>query len=224
MLGLSLFASYAESFVPGTFVINSPDGTTSTAKPTKGRGYEVGVKGELLDGRLSGTLTFFDITNRNIVTDIATTTSSGAITIYNVQSGEQRSRGAELDVTATLSINWQAYLSYSYMDARITEFSGNDAAILAQDPATLDPAGQANYKNVLRYHNAPLQMSAPHLLNLWTRYSFTAGWIRGLYVGGGFNLVCDQTLTPGHPRLLPSDLRSGERAAWLLVGVGGPSA
>jgi iron complex outermembrane receptor protein len=199
MLGLSLFASYAESFVPGTFVINSPDGTTSTAKPTKGRGYEVGVKGELLDGRLSGTLTFFDITNRNIVTDIATTTSSGAIAIYNVQSGEQRSRGAELDVTATLSINWQAYLSYSYMDARITEFSGNDAAILAQAPATLDPAGQANYKNVLRYHNAPLQMSAPHILNLWTRYSFTAGWIRGLHVGGGFNLVCDQTLLPDTP-------------------------
>jgi iron complex outermembrane receptor protein len=196
---LSLFASYAESFVPGTFIINNPDGTTSTAKPTKGRGYEVGVKGELLDGRLSGTLTFFHITNRNIVTDIATTTSSGSIVIHNVQSGEERSRGIELDVTATLSVNWQLYLSYSYTDARITEFSGNDAAILAQDPATLDPAGQANYKNVLRYHNAPLQMSAPHLLNLWTRYNFTRGWTRGLYVGGGFNLVRDQTLLPDTP-------------------------
>ena len=59
------------------------------------------------------------------------------------------------------------------MDARITEFSGNDEAILAQDPATLDAAGQANYKNVTRFHNAPLQMSAPHLANLWTRYNFT---------------------------------------------------
>jgi iron complex outermembrane receptor protein len=85
------------------------------------------------------------------------------------------------------------------MDARITEFSGNDDAILAQDPSTLDPAGQANYKNVLRYHNAPLQMSAPHIANLWTRYNFTKGRLKGLYVGGGINFVCDQTLLPDTP-------------------------
>ena len=95
--------------------------------------------------------------------------------------------------------NWQAYLSYSFMDARITEFSGNDAAILAQDPATLDAAGRENYKNVRRFHNAPLQMSAPHLANVWTRYDFPRGRLKGLYVGGGANFVCDQTLLPDSP-------------------------
>lgn len=119
--------------------------------------------------------------------------------IYNVQSGEQRSRGVELDATATLTPNWQLYVSYSLMNARITEFSGNDAAILAQDPALLDAAGQANYKNVLRYHNAPLQMSAPRLANLWTRYNFTQDGLRGLYIGGGVNFVSDQTLLPDSP-------------------------
>ena len=68
----------------------------------------------------------------------------------HVQSGTQQSRGVELDATITATDTWQVYLSYSYMDARITEFSGNDAAVLAQDPATLDAAGQANYRNVLR--------------------------------------------------------------------------
>jgi iron complex outermembrane receptor protein len=91
------------------------------------------------------------------------------------------------------------YLSYSYMHARITEFSGNDAAILAQDPATLDAAGQANYKNVKRFHNAPLQMSAPHLANLWTRYNFMQGVLKGVYIGGGVNFVYDQTLLPDTP-------------------------
>ena len=169
----SVFASYAESFVPGSQILNNPDGTRKPAEPTYGKGYDAGVKADLYGGRLSGTLTFFDIRNRNIVNDLAVTDGAGVATIYNVQSGEQRSRGVELDATARLTDHWQAYFSYSYMKARITEFSGHDAAILAQDPAMLDAAGQANFKNVSLFHNAPLQMSAPHLINLWSRYDYS---------------------------------------------------
>ena len=78
-------------------------------------------------------------------------------------------------------------------------FTGNDAAILAQDPNTLDATGRAYYKNALRFHNAPLQMSAPHLANLWTRYDFDTGPLQGLHIGGGVNLVFDQTLLPDTP-------------------------
>ena len=195
---LSLFASYAESFVPGSQLLNNPDGTSKPAVPTEGQGYDVGFKADY-DNRLSGTLTFFEIRNRNIVNDLALTNSAGSVVIYNVQSGEQRSRGLELDTTATLADNWQLYFSYSYMHARITEFSGNDAAILAQDPATLDAAGQANYRNVYLFHNAPLQMSAPHMANLWSRYDFTREALYGVYVAGGFNYVYDQTLLPDGP-------------------------
>ncbi|MBN2706461.1 MAG: TonB-dependent receptor [Deltaproteobacteria bacterium] len=197
---VSLFASYAESFVPGTQVLRNPGGTTTSARPTEGEGYDLGIKADLFGGRLSGTLTFFDIRNRNIVNDIAFTDATGSVIIYNVQSGEQRSRGVELDTTATLSDNWQLYFSYSYMKARITEFSGHDAEILAQDWTTLDAVGQANYKTVSLFHNAPLQMSAPHLANLWTRYNFTQGVLRGVYLGGGVNFVYDQTLLPDTPK------------------------
>ncbi|MEJ2590958.1 MAG: TonB-dependent receptor [Candidatus Thiodiazotropha sp.] len=196
---LSLFASYAESFLPGSQILLNPNGSTKPADPTQGEGYDIGVKADLFDGRVSGTLTFFDIRNRNIVNDLAQTDSSGNVVIYNVQSGEQRSNGLELNATATLTDNWQLYFSYSYMDARITEFSGNDAAILAQDPATLSPAELENYRNVRRFHNAPLQMSAPHLANLWTRYDFTQEPLRGVYVAGGFNYVQDQTILPDGP-------------------------
>lgn len=197
--GLSAFASYAESFVPGSQILNNPDGTTKPAAPTQGAGYDIGLKAELFGGRVSGTLAFFDIRNRNVVNDLSVTSSSGAVAIYNVQSGEQRSRGVELDTTITVTDNWQAYLSYSYMNARITEFSGRDAEILAQNPSTLDAAGQANYKNVQRFHNAPLQMSAPHMANLWMRYNFAQGGLRGAYVAGGVNYVRDQTLLPDSP-------------------------
>ena len=196
---LSVFGSYAKSFVPGTQVLARPDGTSAPAEPTRGKGWDAGFKAELLDGRISSTLSFFDLRNSGIVNDLARTGADGAVVISSVQSGEQRSRGVEVDATITASPRWQLYASYAYTHARITEFSGNDAAVLAQDPATLDPAGRVNYKNVLLLHGARLQMSAPHVANLWTRYDFSGRGASGLFVAGGVNLVRDQTLLPDGP-------------------------
>lgn len=207
----SWFASYAESFVPGTFPINRLDGGSSIPDPSEGRGYDVGLKAEWLDGRLSSTLSYFDIENKNIVNDLAVTDTNGVVTIYGVQTGKQRSRGIEWDATAQLTEQWQLYLSYTYMDAKITEFTGRDEAILARNPDTLDATGRAYYKNALRFHNAPLQMSAPHLANLWTRYDFKADAWRGLHIGGGFNLVYDQTLL--------ADTPNSDRQTYLLLNA-----
>ncbi|HEY5960285.1 MAG TPA: TonB-dependent receptor, partial [Polyangiaceae bacterium] len=102
--GFSAFASYAESFVPGSQMLNNPDGTTKPAAPTYGHGYDIGLKADA--SSVSGTLTFFDIRNRNIVNDLALLDpSTGFQRIYNLQSGEQHSRGVELDATATLTDN-----------------------------------------------------------------------------------------------------------------------
>jgi iron complex outermembrane receptor protein len=198
---VSAFASYASSFVPGAQILNQPDGSTSAAAPTEGKGWDLGLKAELFDGRLAGSLTLFDLRNDRIVNDIAQTNAAGAVQIFNFQSGQQRSRGLEIDATVTPTERWQIYLSYSYVDARIVEVTGNDAAILAQDPATLDAAGRLNYKNVHLLHDARLQMSAPHLANLWARYDFAPGGV-GAYLGGGVNVVRDQTLLPDSPASL----------------------
>jgi iron complex outermembrane recepter protein len=214
--GVALFGSYARSFVPGSQLLLRPDGSSGPAAPSEGSGWDLGVKAHLLDGRLSGTLSLFDLRNSRIVNDLAATNSAGAVVITNVQSGQQRSRGVELDATITPTPPWQVYLSYSWMDARIVEFSGNDAAILAQDPATLDAAGRVNYKNVYLLHDAPLQMSAPRLANLWTRYDFAEGALAGAYVGGGVNVVRDQTLLPDGP---PS-LRQSYTLVNALAGYG----
>jgi iron complex outermembrane receptor protein len=98
-----------------------------------------------------------------------------------------------------LTRNWQLYAAYSYMDARITAYTNDDAAILAQDPSTLDAAGRANYKNVAAMHNAPLQMSAPDLINVWTRYNFNPSSLKGFFVAGGANFVYHQALLPNSP-------------------------
>lgn len=196
----SLFSSYAESFVPGSQLLLVRNVPTTPAAPTRGHGFEAGVKFEPLAKRLSGTLTYFDIHNKNIVNDLARLDpATGVMLFTNVQSGEQRSQGIELDATLSLNAHWQAYASYSYMDARVVELLGNDAAILAQGPDGLDAAGSANYKNVRRFHGAPLQMSAPHLANIWSRYDFSDGSLAGLFLAGGVNLVYRQTLLSDTP-------------------------
>jgi len=165
------------------------------AAPTAGEGYDIGFKADLLEDRLSGTVTVFDDRYRNIVNDISQLNPlTGQQIITSVQSGEQRSRGVEFDTTLTLTKNWQLYLSYSYMDAKIVEFSGHDKTILARGPTA------PGYKEVKKFHNAPLQMSAPQLANIWTRYNFTQGALKGLYLAGGANFVYDQTLLSDTPK------------------------
>jgi iron complex outermembrane receptor protein len=197
--GVSMFSSYSESFVPGTFLLTRMDGTSFTAKPSRGHGYDLGLKYDLLGGHLSGTVSYFDILNKNIVNDLSVTNNTGIVTIYSVQSGEQRSSGIELDATVTANDNLQLYLSYSYINARITQFSGVDKAILTQDTSILDAAERTNYKNVKRFYNAPLQMSAPHLGNFWARYDFNRNWLNRFYISGGANIVLNQTILPDSP-------------------------
>ena len=189
--GLSVFATYAESFVPGTQILLVRNELTTPAQPTEGRGVDVGVKADLFGGRLTGTLALFEVRNRSIVNAIAELDPATGSQVFTlVQSGTQRSRGVEVDLTLTPVDDWQVYLSYSYNDARIVEFSANDQAVLAGGPS------MPGYKDVFLFHNARLQMSAPHLANLWTRYDLTRSFLKGLYVAGGFNLVVDQTLLP----------------------------
>ncbi len=198
----SIFASYSESFVPSQETLRVQNVATVPAKPTEGQGYDAGIK--VVDSRnnISGTLTYFEINNKNIINDLTSLDpTTGQQVFTNIQSGRQRSRGIELDLTMTPIQNWQLYFSYSYMDAKILEFSGRDNEILSQDPATLNAADKINYKNVLRFHRAPLAMSAPHLANLWTRYDFVQeNKLKHFFVAGGFNLVRNQTLLPDTPR------------------------
>jgi iron complex outermembrane receptor protein len=108
---ISLYASYSQSFQPnfGT----RADGSILEAE--RGTQYEVGVKGEFLDGRLAATLAAYHITKTNIATtDLANPDFSNSI-------GEQRNQGIELNVAGEISPGWNVIASYSYLDAEITK-------------------------------------------------------------------------------------------------------
>ncbi len=108
---LSFYGSYSESFTPNS--ATAADGTLLEAE--RGEQYEVGVKGDFLDGRLSATLAAFDITKSNV----ATTDPDNPD--FSIPIGEQRSRGIELNVAGEIRQGWNIIASYAYIDAEISE-------------------------------------------------------------------------------------------------------
>ncbi|MBE7385498.1 MAG: TonB-dependent siderophore receptor [Leptolyngbya sp. SIO1E4] len=112
---VALYASYTRSFSPLVGFDNLSLDDEISFEPTKGTQYEVGVKTDFLDGRLSATLAAYHLTRTNVLTpDPADPTLS-------IQTGEQRSQGIELDVTGEILPGWNVILSYAYTDAEVTE-------------------------------------------------------------------------------------------------------
>jgi iron complex outermembrane receptor protein len=110
---ISLYASFSQSFNPDPFGSIAADG--SPLEPSTGTQYEIGVKGELLEGRLFATLAAYQINKKNI----ATTDPNDPD--FSIAVGEVRSRGIELDVVGEILPGWNLIASYAYTDAEITE-------------------------------------------------------------------------------------------------------
>ncbi|MEH2245275.1 MAG: TonB-dependent siderophore receptor [Nostoc sp.] len=108
---VSLYASYSRSFEQ----VTGAGRDDSLFKPQLGTQYEVGVKTDLFDNKLSATLALYDLTLTNILTSDPTDSD------YSVQTGEQRSRGVELSVTGEILPGWNVIGFYGYTDARITK-------------------------------------------------------------------------------------------------------
>lgn len=109
---LSLFAGYSRSFSP----IGIVNLLGERLKPERGTQVEVGVKTDLLFGKLSSTLSWFDLKRSDI------STRDAANPALFIQIGEQRTRGVELDVAGSLSDAWKVIASFAYTpDAEVTE-------------------------------------------------------------------------------------------------------
>lgn len=107
---VSLYGSYSRSFLQ----TNAFSGGQAF-EPTRGTQYEVGIKTDFLDNRLSATLAAYHITKTNVVT------TDPDNPFFSIQTGEQRSQGIELDVSGEILPGWNVIASYAYTDAEVTE-------------------------------------------------------------------------------------------------------
>lgn len=112
---LSLYTSFSRSFAPNF-------GTTvegDILEPERGTQYEVGIRGEFLDDRLTTNLAAYYLTKSNVA---ATDPDNPD---FSIATGKQRSQGIELDVIGEILPGWNIIASYAYTDAEVTEDEGS---------------------------------------------------------------------------------------------------
>ncbi len=169
---ISLYASYARSFTP----VNGRAFSGEFLIPERGTQYEVGIKTDL-SNQLSANLALYDLTRSNV------TTSDPLNPGFSVQSGRQRSRGVEFDISGEILPGWNIIAGYAYTDARIVE--DNDT-----------PTGNRRF-------NVP-----EHGINLWTTYRIQSGDLRGLGFGLGLYYLGERPIDNANTVNLPGFLRT----------------
>ncbi|MNK72388.1 putative TonB-dependent receptor BfrD precursor [compost metagenome] len=139
---VSIFGSYSTSFTPNT-------GTTVDLQPIEASiidQYEVGVKTDFFKGLLSTNVTVYQITNSNLA-QMAPTKADGSDNFdatIKMLSGETKSKGVEVDVTARPVDGLNIIAGYSYNDMRYTKTSGLNGSFVEGDRVARTPLNTAN--------------------------------------------------------------------------------
>lgn len=177
---VSLFADYSE----GIRVV--PYLSTSTPKPETSQQVEGGVKIALASG-LSGTLAAFELTRQNVATGDPNNP------FLQVQVGEQRSRGAEVDLVWQPTPNWQVLGSYAHIDATVTK--DNNFAVGSRLMAVPADSGR-----------------------LWANYKFLEGSLRGVSLGAGLYAAGRQAITLDNSYFTPAFVTLDAKASYTVDG------
>ncbi|UZE84841.1 TonB-dependent siderophore receptor [Pseudomonas viciae] len=170
----AVYASYTDVFQPQTEV----DTSGSVLKPIVGTNYEVGLKGELMDGRVNTSLAVFryDHENRAIEDTAGGMVCQGGY--CSAASGKVRSQGIDAEISGEVMDNLQLFAGYTYNTTKYLEEPGKDGVVFSS-------------------------WTPKHMLRVWGNYQLTGDWSR-VSTGLGFTtqshtLVYEQKMdVPGY--------------------------
>ncbi len=149
---LSLFANYQNGFTNK----NGLDANGKSFVPEEANQWEAGVKYNLWEDKLTGSISYYDILVKNIVR------SDVNNPLFNIQDGQQRSKGIELEILANPLRGLTFMAGYGFNRSR---FEKADTDVEGRRPQGAGPENTASF---------------------WTNYTFTSTALKGL--GLGFNL------------------------------------
>ncbi len=155
--GFAPYVSYSTSFQP--VIGNDAFGNPYT--PLRSKQAEVGVKYQPTFMNATFTAALFDLRQNNALTASPDPASTG-----NVQTGQVRSRGLELEATAELTDNLKLLAAYTLQDVKITQGSAADPTVGKTPTAT-----------------------PRNLASLWLDYTLSGGPLRGMGFGAGVQYV-----------------------------------
>lgn len=169
--GVSLYANYSKSFTPTPSWQTRFDG--GLLPPETGENIEAGLKTQTEDGKLSGMVSIYQLTRQNVATD------DPAHPFFYVVTGEQRSRGVEVEGAWRPTPAVEVTAAYSHIDAKITKDN------------TL-PVG------------LPLANFPEDALNLWGKYTVRGGPLAQLGISLGLLYNSDRHFYESRLYTLPS--------------------
>ncbi len=172
---VSLYAVYGEGFRANI----GTDASGRIFDPETSRSIEAGAKLSLLDGKLTGTLSLYEMTKSNV---LATDTTNPG---FLVAIGKARSRGAELDIAGQITPSLGILFSYAYTDAESRS-------------SILDP----NFSFQIRPGD-PLINIPKHSVNMQLTQDFNVGGLEGK-IGAGVQHVGERSGETGTNLKLPS--------------------
>lgn len=165
--GFSPYVSYTESFKPEIGL----NGYGKAFKPLRGKQYELGVKYEPAGGAGLVSAAVYDLREQN-------RKSPDPINPLNqLQSGETRVRGLELEAQLRITRDWDLIGTYSYTDSEVLEGTNEGK----------------------RLPSVPEQMAS-----LWSQHRFSIAGVSGFRAGFGIRYIgdsrdgTDSLTTPGY--------------------------
>ncbi|MDU8924077.1 TonB-dependent siderophore receptor [Pasteurellaceae bacterium LIM206] len=151
--GIAPYLSYSTSFQPEVGL----DANKKALKPTTAEQYEVGIKYQPTETILF-TTALFNLKQKNLV-------SYDPQTRDKTQTGEVKTKGFEVSLTANFTPNIALITSYTYINKKVKK--DKDSSLINTTPWGI-PRHQAS---------------------LWGKYGWTNGFLNGLNIGAGIRYI-----------------------------------
>ncbi|WP_158409460.1 TonB-dependent siderophore receptor [Gloeocapsa sp. PCC 73106] len=148
---MSLYFSFSRSFEP--VIGQTFEG--EVFEPERGTQYELGIKAQLLENKLFANLAFYDLSRTNYIQEDPNNPG------FQIQIGEQKSKGVEFDVTGVILPGWNIIATYTYTDATIKE------------------------DEIVEFVDNQLPNVPNNAFSVWTTYTIQKGNLEGLGFGFG---------------------------------------
>ncbi len=161
------YASYSDIFQPQNVMTAAGE----MLPPIKGRNLELGLKGELLDGRVNTALALFRIDQSNRAEEDLVNPCSVS-TYCAISSGKVRSQGLDAEISGEVARGWQLFAGYTLSNFKYLNNTSNAGVDFA---STYSPK---------------------HMLRVWSDYRLP-GSFSAWNIGGGVNFQTESSRVVG---------------------------
>jgi outer membrane receptor protein involved in Fe transport len=207
---IGVFANYSETFAAP----NNGNNLINGAPPeiSKSKGKDFGFKLELLDGRISGSVSYYTSQQENLLITGANTTEINRIwtnlgraelaTLQYRDTQDQKGDGYEMDITANPTRNWRVTFNLALpktaaidlQPGLIGYYNANVAAWQAGAASSLNPTQVNNDITTIRNAIASLTPGTPlnntykYTSNVYATYTIPSGFLKNVALGAGANI------------------------------------